>query len=90
MNDKKRAKGLHEYRFKQNPHEEIAARLWANEGVLPDLLGDGTIRGRVYPTDHEREVAATLMQWLGSPVGRSFLDGLIKAFAEEDRRQRRT
>lgn len=77
-------RGLHEYRIASNPHEGIAAELWAKERVLPDILGDGTYGGRVIPSDRDQEVAATLMQWLGSPVGRSFVRELIDAFAAHD------
>lgn len=77
-------KGLHEYRFKDNPHEQIASELWAKRNVLPDLLGDGSYGGRVHPTDREYQVAATLVQWLGSPVGRSFVRELQEAFAMQD------
>lgn len=82
-----KVKGLHEYRLKSNPHEAIAAELWIQERVLPDILGDGTYGGRVHPSDRDFEVAATLMQWLGSPVGRSFLRTLNEAFAMQDERE---
>ena len=39
---------------------------------LEYLLGDGTRRG--HATDEQHELAATVVQWLGSPVGRAFLD----------------
>jgi hypothetical protein len=71
-------KGLHEYRIASNPCEGIAAKLWAaNEAALCDILGDGTYNGRAVPSDRDYEVAATVMQWLGSPVGRNFLVQLV-------------
>lgn len=77
--------GLHEYRFKQNPHEQIAAELWKRDRhVLADLLGDGTFGGRHHPEDREHQIAVTMMQWLGSPVGRTWLRELNDAFAMQD------
>lgn len=81
-------KGLHEYRIKSNPHEAIAAKMWSEERVLPDILGDGTYGGRAVPSDRDLEVAATLMQWLGSPVGRSYLRNLVDAFKKQDEAER--
>lgn len=79
----KRIPGLHEYRFKSNPHERVAAEHWERQKeTLCHLLGDGTSVGRVTPSDREYEVAATLMQWLGSPVGRSWLAVLNRMFDE--------
>lgn len=81
-------RGLHEYRFKDNPHEQIAAELWRRDRhILADLLGDGTFGGRHHVEDREHQIAATLMQWLGSPVGRSWLRELNEAFAMEDDNQ---
>lgn len=70
----KRAKGLHEYRFKQNPEEKRFAAAWEREHVLEWLLGPGN--ERVSPTEREKVVAATVIQWLGSPVGQAFLSDL--------------
>lgn len=75
-------KGLHEYRIKSNPCEGIAANLWEEMRVLPDLLGDGTLGGRAHPSDRDYQVAATLMQWLGSPVGQAFVNNLVEKFAK--------
>lgn len=73
-----KGKRLHEYRIESNPCEGIAARLWAQyEHVLGDVLGDGTYGGRVTPSERDYQVAATLMQWLGSPVGRNFVVSLV-------------
>lgn len=73
--------GKSTHRFKTNPHELVAAKIWAEHnrdqdtsGILPCLLGNGqTLRT---PTQEEWLVASTLMQWLGSPVGRSYLRDL--------------
>jgi hypothetical protein len=74
-----KGKGLHLYRLESNPCERVTAKLWAdNESVLCDILGDGTYGGRIVPSDRDYQVAATLMQWLGSPVGRNFVVQLVK------------
>jgi hypothetical protein len=73
------SKGLHSYRHKSNPRERVASEMWAkNLSVLEYLLGDG--QDRVCPTDREWAVAATLMQWLGSPVGLGYLGDLREAW----------
>lgn len=70
--------GINTHRFKQNPKEKIFAEEWNKintdhnlqlngRGVLEFILGDVTI------SEHDRELAATVIQWLGSPVGESFL-----------------
>ncbi|MBE3143813.1 MAG: hypothetical protein IMZ61_07815 [Planctomycetes bacterium] len=78
-------KGLHQYRFKDNPLEEAFALAWdqINRSYVDNKLdGRGTLdyllakncndpRGEVTPRD--REVAATVIQWLGSPIGQSFI-----------------
>jgi len=78
-------KGLHQYRFKQNPMEKKFARAWERQNVSAStkkLNGRGTLdyllaidancpEGEVTPRD--RLVAATVVQWLGSPVGQSFV-----------------
>lgn len=76
-------KGKSRDRLKYNPEEKVFAEAWdaVNRGptemgvrTLDALLGDGT-RDRV-PTAEERELAATLIQWLGSPCGQFFLNEL--------------
>jgi hypothetical protein len=54
--------------------------MWAkNLSVLPYLLGpgDGTT---VEPSESEWRLSATLMQWLGSPVGLGYLGDLREAW----------
>lgn len=75
--------GVRAYRLVHNKYEAIAAKHWSEENkrwdLLPHLLGDGETRGAV--TDRDRIVAATLMQWLGSSVGRCFLREMIAQFS---------
>ena len=66
-------------RFKDNPEERRFADAWRHENtttlhspLLAQLMGDG----REPATDisqRDATVAATVIQWLGSPVGRCFL-----------------
>ncbi len=74
-------KGLNTHRFKNNPEERKFAEAWdkLNERVgghasLLDQLLDA-----VHATTcdgHDEVVAATVIQWLGSPVGQSWLEQL--------------
>jgi hypothetical protein len=76
----KKTKGLHEYRFKDNPEERRFSEAWAEMQrgcTLAWLLHEGEQRG--YPLDPSARdcvVAATVIQWLGSPVGQGFLADL--------------
>jgi hypothetical protein len=69
--------GFKPHRFKSSPLEKRFAEQWKNknlytEEVLEHIL---SIYGRVYdaPTNEERRTANGVIQWLGSPVGLSFL-----------------
>ena len=71
-------KGLSTHRFKQNPLEMKFALEWetmnANRnGTLDYMLAGKTNRPDGEVTDRDRVVAATVIQWLGSPVGQCFL-----------------
>jgi hypothetical protein len=75
-------KGLHTYRLRNNPEEKRFAQAWdqSNEtGYLLDhLLDTRTVhQGRApEPSEVDRTVAATVIQWLGSPVGQAWLRDL--------------
>ena len=46
-------------------------------GILAYLLNDGSQDHRpVEPSERDHAVAATVIQWLGSPVGQGFLNEL--------------
>ena len=77
-------RGLHTYRLRDNATERRFAKAWVEENtsgptnpipLLAHLLGDG--RDPVIPTLRDEEVAATVIQWLGSPVGMSFLKKVL-------------
>ena len=75
-------KGLHTYRLKHNPNEAIFAEAWRkmNErytgrpnGVLAYLLAPAPGAPDYKFTERDAQVAATVIQWLGSPIGFVFL-----------------
>jgi hypothetical protein len=73
--------GLHVHRFRDNPEEKRFAEAWDAENdpdrrtsLLSHLMGDGSRKGSV--TVRDERVAATVIQWLGSPVGQSWLQEL--------------
>lgn len=83
-------KGLHQYRFKDNPLEEVFAKAWENEntakggaieghGYLDYLLAEDCNRPAGEVTDRDRVVAATVIQWLGSPIGQCFIKDCLSA-----------
>ena len=66
------------YRFKSNPEEKLFIDAWVKENrlghILEYLVGDGTKRGEI--TQRDATIAAAVVQWFGSPVGRCFLSDL--------------
>ena len=73
--------GINTLRLKNNPDERVFAQAWehVNKGdkLLKHIL-DRTHRnqGNYHPTLAERQTAATVIQWLGTPVGQAFLSGI--------------
>jgi len=69
-----------EYRFDQNPKEERFFKAWQKEndhGSILEYLMSTDEWGRRQPvSERDEKVAATVIQWLGSPVGQSFLRGI--------------
>lgn len=87
-------KGLATYRLATNPVERVFARRWAelhrNEGRGPldyMLAPDNRPAGEV--TDRDAAVAATVVQWLGSPVGLAWLRETLIAVERAERRARK-
>jgi len=79
-------KGLNCHRLKSNPDELAMAKAWVefieHGHAMPDrrpdavdnLLGSGHAPLHVpLASARDRQVAATVIQWLGSPVGRGFI-----------------
>lgn len=75
-------KGLHTHRFKDNPEEKRFADAWLDQNKhgnnLAHLLDQRPVHQGHPPTPSDRDyvVAATVIQWLGSPVGQIFLRDL--------------
>ena len=75
-------KGLLTHRFKENPEEERFAKAWdkyCEQGHLLDHLLDTRPIHQGHPppvSDRDEAVAATIVQWLGSPVGQGFLEDM--------------
>lgn len=71
--------GLHTHRLRDNPAEERFAAQWRKEqegGRLLQYLMTPPGEDQRFPfetTQRDEVVAATVIQWLGSPVGQKFL-----------------
>lgn len=71
--------GINTGRLGREPTEKLFHDLWKEHNkdqralrFLLDRTHDN--RGDYRPTGTEQEVAATVIQWLGSPVGQGFLE----------------
>lgn len=79
--------GANTNRFLQNPIEEIFSNLWKDENERWLKIRRGSILqyaiskdgGKTLPNVNERDemIAATIIQWLGSPVGQSVLSNMF-------------
>ena len=81
-----RHSGNARHRIKQNPLERQYAEVWRQKqdsGLLEYLMGDGASRGAV--SERDELVAATVIQWLGSPVGQGFLRDVNSLPNSQDR-----
>ena len=72
--------GLNHHRLKvrANAPERAMAEAWAKQlaaspGHLKHLLDDGADRRPAEITERDDQIAATVIQWLGSPVGQHWL-----------------
>jgi hypothetical protein len=70
--------GLSTHRLSSNPMEAAYAEAWRKEapGTLPYLL-HGQDKHDHDLTQQEATIAATIIQWLGSPVGQYFVDEVL-------------
>lgn len=73
-------RGLHANRLKKNPEEKAFADLWDEHNEvyreLDSLLYPSLAGPCEKATERERQVAATVIQWLGTKWGRNFLAAL--------------
>ena len=75
---KSKHRGLQQYRYKDNPEEKRISDAWVTKNeygnVLAYLLHIGDQHGKPPdPSNRDVEVAATVIQWLGSPMGQHWL-----------------
>jgi len=88
-----KARGLSAYRFGSNPQEQHMAEKWAeflDKGIAngrPDTLDYLLHKGDQSRVDHcsdrDRKVANTVIQWLATPVGSSFLEDVLESRPKE-------
>lgn len=76
-------RGKHTHRYKDNPLEKAFALAWQEHNdhhlVLAALLSDGKQSLRPSdPAQPDYDIANTVIQWLGSPVGQNFLIEVLK------------
>jgi len=85
---------LKPYRFKDNPQEKIFYDKWMERHIsrfhsgysmVDYLLAKDPNRPNREATDRDELVAVTIIQWLGSPVGMSFLEecGFVRKYRTE-------
>ncbi len=78
---KRRFRGVSPHRFDSNPLELAYALAWQrkNNGSTSTLAY--MLNGQdcpAEPTARENEIAATVVQWLGSPVGSAFVRDVLE------------
>lgn len=74
--------GMRTYRLADNPMERAYHDAWLAENtgesfrsdLLAHILGDGVTPAVV--SERDALVAATIIQWLGTPVGQNFVVGV--------------
>ncbi len=81
-------RGLHTYRLASNPTERLYAERWAEINktghVLEYILSIGGEK-RADPSPRDYAVAATVVQWLGTIVGQSFLEEVARRASSPER-----
>ena len=79
--------GTHPHRYGQNPLEKAFAEAWqkindtSQPGLPTSTLAYLLSNDQHYtpePTSSDHCVAATVIQWLGSPVGQNFVRDVMK------------
>lgn len=78
--------GLSVHRLPSNPLEAAFAEAWNKEApnTLGWLLCDQDKNDHEY-TQRDATVAATIIQWLGSPVGQCFVQEVHEAYANREK-----
>lgn len=82
--------GISRHRLDSNPLEALYSEEWEKQapGTLGYLLC-GQERGQHDYTQRDATVAATIIQWLGSPVGSSFVADTLEKHAKNELKVRR-
>lgn len=76
---------INEHRLKREPLERRFLEVWDKKKKQQKILSyildrDHTNRGDYLPTEEEVEIADTLIQWLGTPVGQGFLGEVMDEY----------
>ncbi len=82
----KRNTGINAQRFSREPLEKLFAEEWDKRNktrhglrpTLPYLLDPEGQHNPLEPSDEEYILSATIIQWLGSPVGQGFIEDIIQ------------
>jgi hypothetical protein len=77
---KERFKGLHAIRLQRNPHEQKFAETWqeqCEDGRQLEYMLSPRPNERHPVSKRDQEVANTVIQWLGTPVGQCFLEEVL-------------
>lgn len=88
------------HRLRDNPREKIFSDAWVEENkpanyplkkysLLEQLLSDDGGKTKAGVSDRDEMIAATVIQWLGSPVGFSWLRGVMRNLAAFESRDKR-
>ena len=89
---KKKHQGLGVHRVQANALEAQFALAWQAQNITAGLAGAATVDYLLHTgdqanpqlcSDRDRIVANTVIQWLGSPVGQSFVQGVLDSESEE-------
>ena len=84
-------KGKNTHRHPQNPLEKILHDDFVKDfgtGVRADQIVFGISEGpgaapKEYLTGRERDIVVTMVQWMGSPVGRAFFEAAVSKSENE-------
>jgi hypothetical protein len=84
-------RGMHAHRLNREPEERRFANAWREQqrGNTLDYLLDEANRGVATASERDDTVAATVIQWLGSPVGQHFLSDLGYVKCDEAQLQKK-
>lgn len=93
MKSKNKFRGKSTHRLADNPREKIFSDAWVKENkpanyplvkysLLEQLLSDDGGKTKADVSDRDEMIAATVIQWLGSPVGYQWLVETMRKVAD--------